>query len=111
MNAVFYFCLLLYLIMERSPFESLFGKNATAAEVVDDAPHVHEIPFKIPMKIVDRVMNNRYEGDGTVHPADHLLFYMSYASCSSVQILQWKKLRRNYSHYHCLEELHIGINC
>jgi hypothetical protein len=34
------------------------------------APH----PFKIPMKIVDRAMNNCYLGDGTVHPGDHLLF-------------------------------------
>src|SRR4051812_38334613 len=32
------------------------------------------IPFKIPMKIVDRVMSNSHLGDGTVHPGDHLLF-------------------------------------
>src|SRR3954454_11370017 len=31
-------------------------------------------PFKIPMKIVDRVLSNYYLGDGTVHPGDHLLF-------------------------------------
>jgi hypothetical protein len=31
-------------------------------------------PFKIRMKIVERVMNNCYLGDGTVHPVDHLLF-------------------------------------
>jgi hypothetical protein len=31
-------------------------------------------PFKIPMKIVERAMNNCYFGDGTVHPGDHLLF-------------------------------------
>jgi hypothetical protein len=30
--------------------------------------------FKIPMKIVERAMNNCYLGDGTVHPGDHLLF-------------------------------------
>jgi hypothetical protein len=34
------------------------------------APH----PFEIPMKIVERVMNNCYLGDGTAHPGDHLLF-------------------------------------
>jgi hypothetical protein len=34
------------------------------------APH----PFKIPMEIVERSMNNCYLGDGTVHPGDHLLF-------------------------------------
>jgi hypothetical protein len=30
--------------------------------------------FKIPMKIVERVMNNRYSGDGTIHPGDHTLY-------------------------------------
>ena len=35
---------------------------------------MQEVPFKISMKIVERVMNNRYEGDGTVHPGEHLLF-------------------------------------
>jgi hypothetical protein len=30
--------------------------------------------FKIPIKIVERAMNNCYLGDGTVHPCDHLLF-------------------------------------
>jgi hypothetical protein len=34
------------------------------------APH----PFKIPMKIVERAINNCYLGDRTVHPGDHLLF-------------------------------------
>jgi hypothetical protein len=31
-------------------------------------------PFKIPMKIVEYVMNNCYLEDGIVHPDDHLLF-------------------------------------
>jgi hypothetical protein len=30
--------------------------------------------FKIPMKIVERAMNNYHLGDGTVHLGDHLLF-------------------------------------
>jgi hypothetical protein len=37
------------------------------------APH----PFKIPMKIVERAMDNCYLGDGTVHPGDHLFLYMN----------------------------------
>jgi hypothetical protein len=52
-------------------------------DVSDDACAPH--PFKIPMKIVDRAMNNCYLGDGTVHPGDHFSLYMNYASCSSVQ--------------------------
>jgi hypothetical protein len=37
-------------------------------------PHAESIPFKIPMKIIEHVLNNCYFGDGTVHPCDHLLF-------------------------------------
>ncbi|KAK1618919.1 hypothetical protein QYE76_024436 [Lolium multiflorum] len=59
---------------DRSPFECLFGKSATTAKVVDEAPGKEEIPYKIPMKIIERVVGNRYTGDGTVHPGDHLLF-------------------------------------
>jgi hypothetical protein len=57
--------------MENSPFGSLFG-NATASAIVVDEPQLN--PFKIPMKIVELVINNLYSGDGTVHPGDHLLF-------------------------------------
>jgi hypothetical protein len=42
--------------------------------VVDEPPPSQLDLFKIPMKIVERVMNNCYSGDGTVHPGDHLLF-------------------------------------
>ena len=37
-------------------------------------PPTTSTAFEIPMKIIERVMDNRYEGDGTVHPGDHLLF-------------------------------------
>jgi hypothetical protein len=66
----FYFYLLFYFVMENSRFGSLFG-NATAFVTVEDEPPPAQLdPFKIPMKIVERVMNNRYLGDGTVHPGD-----------------------------------------
>jgi hypothetical protein len=73
-SIVFYFCILFYFAMEKSPFGSLFG-NATATITVVDEPLPAQLdPFKIPMKIVERVMNNCYSGDGTVYPGDHLLF-------------------------------------
>jgi hypothetical protein len=37
-------------------------------------PHTESISFKIPMKIVERAMNNCYLGDGTIHPGDYLIF-------------------------------------
>ena len=60
--------------MERGSIAFLFGRASVTAEVEEEAPPKEIVPFKIPMKIVDRVMNNRYVGDGTVHPGDHLLF-------------------------------------
>ena len=60
--------------MERGSIAFLFGRASTTAEVEEEAPLEQIVPFKISMKIIDRVMDNRYEGYGTVHPGDHLLF-------------------------------------
>jgi hypothetical protein len=60
--------------MEKSPFDYLFGSTTATITVVDEPPSAQLDPFKIPMKIVKRVMNNCYLGDGTIHPGDHLLF-------------------------------------
>jgi hypothetical protein len=60
--------------MENSPFGSLFGNTTVTVTVVDEPPPAQLDPFKIPMKIVERVMNNCYLGDRTVHHGDHLLF-------------------------------------
>jgi hypothetical protein len=70
----FYFCLLFYFAMEKSPFGSLFGNTTATVTVVDEPPPAKLDPFKIPMKIVERVMNNCYSGDGIVHLGEHLLF-------------------------------------
>jgi hypothetical protein len=54
------------------------------------APH----PFKIPMKIVEHVMNNCYLGDGTVHPGDHLLFIHELCElfkCAGISMNQVKR--------------------
>ena len=57
-----------------NPLGFLFGKTTTTSRVVDEPPPIEIDPFKIPTSIVDRVMDNYYLGDGTVHPGDHLLF-------------------------------------
>jgi hypothetical protein len=61
--------------MESSPFGFLFGNTTTSVADVDEPqpPPAQLDPFKIPMKIVEHVMNNCYSGDGTVHLGDHLL--------------------------------------
>jgi hypothetical protein len=60
--------------MEKSPYGSLFRNTTATVTVVDEPPPAQLDPFKIPMKIVEHVMNNCYSGDGTLHPGDHLLF-------------------------------------
>jgi hypothetical protein len=60
--------------MEKSPFDSLFGSTTATVTLVDEPPPAQLDPFKIPMKNVERVMNNCYLGDGPIHPGDHLLF-------------------------------------
>jgi hypothetical protein len=60
--------------MEKSPFGSLFGNTTATVTVVDEPMPAQLDPFKIPMKIVERVMNNCYSGDGTIYPGDHLSF-------------------------------------
>ena len=36
-------------------------------------PPIESIPFKIPMNFSEKIMDEHYAGDGTVHPSDHLL--------------------------------------
>ena len=61
------------ILWRRLVFGSLFGNTAATIMVVDEPPPAEVDPFKIHMKIVDRVMDNCYSGDGTVHPDNHLL--------------------------------------
>jgi hypothetical protein len=90
----FYFCLLFYFAMEKSPFGSLFGNTTATITVVDEPPPTQLDPFKIPMKIVERVMNNCYSADGTVHPGDHLLFIYELCElfkCERISLTQVKR--------------------
>ena len=51
----------------------MFENDSSTTRVVERGPPPTEIvPFEIPTGIVDRVMDNRYAGDGTVHPGVHL---------------------------------------
>jgi hypothetical protein len=56
--------------------------------------------FKIPMKIVERVMNNHYSGDGTIPLGDHLLFMHELCEllkCAGISSSQVKRKLFPYS--------------
>src|SRR5215216_5401955 len=72
----------------------LFGNATTTAKVVDNPPPTENDVFKIPTRIIDRVMVNYYVGDGTVHPGDHLLFIhelCGLVKCAGITTEQVKK--------------------
>jgi hypothetical protein len=84
--------------MENSPFGFLFGNTSTTtaahAEEPPPPPPAEIDPFKIPMKIVGRIMDNYYSGDGTVHLGDHLLFIHELCElfrCAGISPIQVKK--------------------
>jgi hypothetical protein len=90
------FVSIFYFAMESSPFGFLFGKiTATVADVDEPQPPPAQLdPFKIPMKIVERVMDNCYSGDGTVHSGDHLLFIHELCElfkCAGISLSQVKR--------------------
>ena len=52
--------------MEHSSLSMLFGSDSTTTPMAEKSPPLSEIDlFKIHMGIIDRVMSNRYAGDGT----------------------------------------------
>jgi hypothetical protein len=98
----------------EASFNDLFSFSASEEKICSDDtlspicdnsndacdPPTESIPFKIPMKIVERVLNNCYFGDGIVHLVIIFSLYMNYASCSSLQVFQWIKSKGIYSLYH-----------
>ena len=70
----FLFLFSLVRLMENYKLNSLFRGDRFTTPVVEKSPPPTEcIPFKIPLGIIEKVMNDRYAGDGTVHPSVHLL--------------------------------------
>ena len=62
-------------IMESFTAGYMFGNGSSTTRVVEKSSLITEIAtFEIPIGIVDRVMDNCYDGDGIVHPGEHLLY-------------------------------------
>ena len=61
--------------MESFTVGYMFGNDSQITPVVERSSPITEIAsFEIHIGIVDRVMENRYAGDGTVHPGEQLLY-------------------------------------
>ena len=72
---VFIFFCLFSSIMESFTVGYMFGNDSHITPVVERSSPITEIAsFKITICNVDRVMDNRYVDDGTVHPGEHLLY-------------------------------------
>jgi hypothetical protein len=96
--------------MEKSPFGSLFG-NTTATVMVVDEPLPSQLDlFKIPMKIVECVMNNCYSGDGTVHPGDHLLFIHELCKLFKCAVISSSQVKRKLFSLSLKGRLRNGIS-
>jgi hypothetical protein len=65
-----------YDLFSSPALEEKICSDDTLSPICDNSndacdPHTEIIPFKIPMKIIEHVLNNCYFEDGTVHPGDH----------------------------------------
>ena len=70
----FRFLFSLVRLIENYNLNSLLRGDHFTTPVVEKSPPPTEcIPFKIPLGIIEKVMNDRYAGDGTVHPSVHPL--------------------------------------
>jgi hypothetical protein len=85
--------------------EEKICSNDTLSPICDNSndacdPPTENIPFKIPMKIVERVLNNCYFGDGTVHPGDHLLFIHELCELFKCAGISMDQVKRKLFSYH-----------
>jgi hypothetical protein len=94
-----------YDLFSSPALEEKICSDDTLSPICDNSnyacdPRTESIPFKIPIKIVECVLNNSIlEMELSILAIIYSL-YMNYVSCSSVQVFQWIKLRGSSSLYH-----------
>jgi hypothetical protein len=62
-------------LVEKTCFDDIMSPTCDISSDACDilSTPAERISFKIPMGIVEKVMEDRYAGDGTIHPSEHLL--------------------------------------
>ena len=74
-SAVFIYVCLFSFIIESFTAGFMFGNASSTTHVVEkSSPSTEIVPFEIPIGIVDRDIYNHYDGNGTIHPGEHLLY-------------------------------------
>ena len=100
-SAVFISVCLFSFVMESYTAGFMFGNGSSTTHVVErSSPSTELVPFEIPIGIIDRVMDNRYAGDGTVHPGDHLLYIKELCGLFKIAAVSRELIMRNYFLYH-----------
>ena len=60
--------------MENNPLRGLFGVSSSRPEAIRVAPQPTEsICYEIPSGMIEKLLANRYAGDGSVNPDMHLI--------------------------------------
>ena len=84
--------------MEDCALSSLLGGGRSTTLVVEKSPpHLEIVPLKIPMGIVEQVLNNRYIGDVSLHPGFHLLRITEYCSLFKLAGVEDVVMRKLFS--------------
>jgi hypothetical protein len=73
-------------------------------------PHTESTSFRIPMGIVEKIMDERYAGDGTVHPSDHLLKLKELCELFKVVGLSRENAMKKYIHCYLRTKQGSGIS-
>ena len=64
--------------MENNPLRSFFATSSPRLEAIRVAPQPTEptknIYYEIPSGMLEKLLANPYEGDGTIHPDMHLIY-------------------------------------
>ena len=64
--------------MENNPLRGLFGVSSPRAEPQLATPQptapTENIYYEIPSDMIEKLLANPYEGDGTLHPDMHLIY-------------------------------------
>ena len=87
--------------MESFTVGYMFGNGSSTTRVVERSSSPTEsVPFEIPIGIFDCVMDNRYAGDGTVHPGEHLLYIKELCELFKIAGVPREFIMRNFFLYH-----------